>query len=103
LCVQITDTLIHRLCTTLKIVKMYIQQQSVSALQQQAIIRSSYTDSDQSGGQDLVLLQSILKITIYFTTQLYANGMLLIYSVMCDLSGCTIFSHIRQHFRNNSD
>ena len=50
---------------------MYIQQQPVSALQQQAIIRSSYTGLDQSEGQDLVLLQSILKITIYFTTQLF--------------------------------
>ena len=41
---------------------MYIQQQPVSALQQQAIIRSSYTGLDQSEGQDLVLLQSILKL-----------------------------------------
>jgi hypothetical protein len=50
--------LIHRVCTTLKIVKIYIQQQLVSALQQQAIIRPSYTGLDQSEGQDLVLLQN---------------------------------------------
>ena len=47
---------------------MYIQRQPVSALQQQTIIRSSYTGLDQSEGQDLVLLQSILKITTYEVT-----------------------------------
>ena len=50
---------------------MLIQHQPVSVLQQLAIIRSSYTGLDQSERQDLVLLQSILKITIYFTTQLF--------------------------------
>jgi hypothetical protein len=50
---------------------MLIQHQPVSDLQQLAIIRSSYTGLDQSEGQDVVLLQSILKITIYFTTQLF--------------------------------
>ena len=50
---------------------MFTQRQLVSALQQQAIIRSSYTGLDQSERQDLVLLQSILKITIYFTTQIF--------------------------------
>jgi hypothetical protein len=40
-------------------VKMYIQQQHVSALQQHAIIKSSYKGSDQSEKQDLVFLQAI--------------------------------------------
>jgi hypothetical protein len=43
---------------------MYIQRQPVSALQKEAIIRSSYTGLDQPEGQDLLLLQSILKITL---------------------------------------
>jgi hypothetical protein len=43
---------------------MYIRQ-IFSALQPQAFIRSIYTGLDQSERQDLVLLQSVLKNTIY--------------------------------------
>jgi hypothetical protein len=70
-----------------------VQQQPVSVLQQQAIIRCSYTCLDQSEGQDLVLLHSILKITIYFTTQLFTQ-----YRANRERVGG---SHVKSRVKNN--
>jgi hypothetical protein len=46
--------------------KIYLQQHPVSAFQHQAIINQvSLTGLHQSEGQDLVLLQCILKVTMW--------------------------------------
>jgi hypothetical protein len=58
--------LLHRLCTTLKVIKTVYTTTTVFGLLAPGHHQVSLTGLDQSEGQDLVHLQYILKVTIYF-------------------------------------